>query len=332
MDFRGAGWTSAIWSDTTLTPNVEKPYHEPVNANMSQISPAEVAGVVADWSAKPDISARSVLVTIFGDTVLPVTRSFWLSQLFQLTDRFGFTARLVRTSMYRLAAEDWLTNERVGRQSCYHLTDLAVRESIQAGTRIYHATPSDWSGLWSLVFLDSSGLPDEERETITEHLTWHGFVHLGRGLLGSPTISTSEVRELCELLGPSAHVPVASANFDDLEGLVQSGFFSSGLNTPEIEAVYSDFVARYEPLTGSTPPDDALDAFALRTMLVHDIRRIRLRFPDLPAQLLPGEWIGDRADDIASTLYRSLSAAAAPALSEVLDVDYPVVIAGRFDG
>ena len=303
-----------------------------VSTNTSRATSGEVATVIAEWSAKADISARSVLVTIFGDTVVPVMRSFWLSQLFQLTDRFGFSPRLVRTSMYRLAAEGWLTNERVGRQSCYHLTDLAVRESTQAGSRIYHATPSDWSGMWSLVFLDNSSLRADERDTLGEHLAWHGFVRLGRGLMGSPTITTSEVRELCSLLNLSVHVPIASANFDDLEDLVGSGFFSSGLNTPDIERVYAEFVARYEPLCGASPPKDALDSFALRTMLVHDLRRIRLRFPDIPAQLLPVDWVGDRADDIASRLYPVLSAAAAPALSAVFDVDYPAVMADRFGG
>lgn len=302
-----------------------------VSSNTPQATTGKVATVIAEWSAKADISARSVLVTIFGDTVVPVMRSFWLSQLFQLTDRFGFSPRLVRTSMYRLAAEDWLTNERIGRQSCYHLTDLAVRESTQAGTRIYHSTPSDWSGKWSLVFLDNSSLSANERDTIIEHLAWHGFVRLGRGLMGSPTITTAEVREICSLLEPSAHVPVATARFDDLESLVGSDFFSSGLNTPDIEAVYAEFVARYEPLVDASLPAEALDAFALRTMLVHDLRRIRLRFPDIPAQLLPVDWVGDRANDVASALYPVLSAAAAPALSEVFDVEYPAVIANRFD-
>lgn len=300
-------------------------------SNSSHGLSGEVATVIAEWSAKADISARSVLVTIFGDTVVPVMRSFWLFQLFQLTDKFGFSHRLVRTSMYRLAAEKWLTNERVGRQSCYHLTDLAVRKSTQAAGRIYHATPSDWSGMWSLVFLDDSSLPTDERESITEHLTWHGFIRLGRGVMGSPTNSTAEVRELCALLDPSARVPVASARFDDLESLAQSDFFSDRLNTPDLEAAYGEFVARYEPLRGAELPEDDLDAFALRTMLVHDLRRIRLRFPDIPAQLLPVDWVGARANDLASALYPALSTAAAPALSAVLDVDYPAVIPNRFD-
>ena len=289
-----------------------------------------VATTIARWSAQPEISARSVLVTIFGDSVLPVTRSLWLSQLFQLTDVFGFNDRLVRTSMYRLAAEGWLTNERVGRQSCYHLTELAVRESEHAATRIYDATPADWSGTWSLVLLDNSGLEAQEQATLTAHLRWHGFVTLGRGLLGSPTATTADVRELCDLLRPTVHVPVASASFDGMSELVGGGFFSTGFNTPDIASVYTSFVELYEPIERDAPLASSIDAFALRTMLVHDIRRIRLRFPDIPSQLLPPDWIGDRADEIASALYPALSASAAPALSEVFDLTYPEMLPTRF--
>lgn len=295
-----------------------------------QASDIVLRHAVADWSSLPDTSARSVLVTIFGDTVLPVMRSVWMSQLFQLTEAFGFSDRLVRTSMFRLAGEGWLTNERIGRQSRYTLTDLAVAESTSANQRIYQATSVDWSGSWSLVLLDNSDLHTEEQTTLAEHLAWHGFVRLGRGLLGSPTVSASEVDELCSLLEPSSHVPVATARFEDLERLVDGGFFSSGFNTPDVAEVYETFVERYTHVLDQATPSDPLVAFALRTMLVHDIRRIRLRYPDIPAQLLPPDWIGDRADDLASALYPTLSAAAASGLSEILDLDYPSTIPERF--
>lgn len=302
-----------------------------VTNSARKLAPDVAAAYVLEWSARPDISARSVLVTIFGDSILPVTRSLWLAQLFQLTELFGFSHRLVRTSMYRLAAEGWLTNERVGRQSCYHLTELAARESSQAEARIYQATSADWSGRWSLVFLENSSLDAQEQDRISEHLLWHGFIRLGRGVFGSPTATPAEVRELCLPLHPSSHVPIASANFADLGELVDSGFFSSGFNTPEVESVYGEFVERYEPFCSGGVPEQPLGAFALRTMLVHDIRRIRLRFPDVPSQLLRSDWIGDRAERVARTLYPVLSAAAAPGLSEVLEIEYPAVLPKRFD-
>ena len=75
-----------------------------------------------------------------------------------------------------------------------------------------------------------------------------------------------------------------------------------------------------------------LDAFALRTMLIHDLRKIRLRSPDMPRQLLPPDWVGNEAYGLAADLYRRLEAAAALALSRILQVDYPSRMPHRFEG
>lgn len=304
---------------------------------MSPTPPTDVSALIEDWRGAPDISARSVLVTVFGDTVvpvadrLPVPHSLWLAQLFKLTDEFGFSDRLVRTSMFRLAAEGWLTNERVGRQSRYQLTELALRESKQAAQRIYHDDAVDWAGTWTLVILDHPLAPPEAQSTIAQHLGWSGFIKLGRGLLASPTVSSGRVNELIALIEPGTQVAVAAAEFANLADLVASGFFSDGFSTDETAAAYQGFVDRYGPMADAMSACTSHQAFALRTMLIHDLRRIRLRSPDIPAELLPSGWIGHQAHALAAGLYETLSARAAEALSAVLELDYPVQMIGRFD-
>ena len=63
---------------------------------------------------------------------------------------------------------------------------------------------------------------------------------------------------------------------------------------------------------------------------MHEFRRIRLRAPDVPAELLPPDWVGDRAYDVAAGLCRRLSPPAARALGDILDVDYPETMPRRF--
>lgn len=273
---------------------------------------------VHQWASQPDISARSVLVTIFGDTVLPVTRELWLAQLFRLTRVFGFSDRLTRTSMFRLAEDGWLTNERVGRQSRYRLTDLAVEESAQAEPRIYQASVPEWEGQWSLVILDGPQLSAETASEIREHLQWNGFVRLSPRLLGSPTVPAARVQDLVALIAPGTTVPIATAEFAGLDSLVGAGFFSEGFNLEEIAASYRSFIERYGALPEAS---DEIEAFAFRTMLVHDLRRIRLRTPDLPAGLLPTDWAGDAALELAGRRYRQFSEAAAPVLTSILSED-----------
>ena len=292
---------------------------------------SDIAAAVRQRCSEPDISARSVLVTVLGDSVLPVTKTLWLSSLFRLADPFGFSERLVRTSMFRLVAEGWMTNERIGRRSRYSMTLLAVRESEDADRRIYGAESDPWDGLWTFAVVDTPSMPAAERDRIARHLRWHGFVTLGRGMMASPSATEHGLSELLDLVAPVAVVPAGRAELADLQDLVEGGFFAEVFRTADTEAAYRDFLTRYKPwqsedLAASAP----LDAYSLRTMLVHEFRRVRLRAPDVPAELLPPDWIGNRAYDVAADLYRRLSPPAAQALGKILEVDYPETMPNRF--
>lgn len=290
------------------------------------------AAAIRQRCADADISARSVLVTVLGDSVLPVAKTVWLSSLFELTRPFGFSERLVRTSMFRLAAEDWVSNERVGRRSRYSLTLLAVRESEGADRRIYTDRSVEWDGSWTFAVVDTPAVSAAERDRVSRHLGWHGFVALGRGLMASPSASETNLRELIDLIDPVAAVPTGRAELSDLDGLVGAGFFAAAFRTTDTEIAYGSFLERYGRWLGSDlDGSDPRDAYALRTMLVHDFRRIRLRAPDMPPQLLPSNWIGHRAYELAADLYRQLSPPAARVLSDILETDYPAQVPGRFE-
>ena len=190
---------------------------------------------------------------------------------------------------------------------------------------------SSGTASWTFAAVDTPLIPAAERDRIVKHLRWHGFVALGRGLLASPSVTLQGLQELLPLVEPAAVVPTGCAQLADLDRLVDEGFFAAAFRTAETESAYWDFLSRYEPwhgcdIQGSAP----LDAYALRTMLVHDFRRIRLRAPDIPSQLLPPNWIGDRAYERAADLYHRLSPQAAEALGEGLEVDYPLQMPRRF--
>lgn len=290
-----------------------------------------IAEFARRWAAAPDISARSVLVTILGDSILPVTKTVWLSSLFALARPFGFNERLVRSSMFRLVAEDWVTNERVGRRSRYSLTPLAVSEFEDADRRIYTNTPVEWDGAWTFALVDTPRLPSNERDNIAQRLGWHGFVTLSRGLLASPSVSQSNLRELLRSVSPSAAVPTGRAELADLEDLVQNGFFATAFQTAQTESAYKTFIARYKLWQHFPESPAPIDAFALRTMLVHDLRRIRLRAPDIPKRLLPANWIGNQAQHLAAAIYQNLSPPASKALNKILEIEYPTTMPHRFE-
>jgi len=77
----------------------------------------------------------------------------------------------------------------------------------------------------------------------------------------------------------------------------------------EIAGRYAAFIGRYQDYLSGTldalPPDLA---FKLRTLLVAEFRRIALSDPQLPAQLLPADWIGNRARRLAGGIYAAVAA------------------------
>ncbi len=292
-----------------------------------------LSSTIEQWAEAPDISARSVLVTIIGDTLVPIGSSIWVSQMLRLSECFGFTDRLVRTSMNRLVAEDWLYTERVGRQSRYHMTELAFAESAQASQRIYGVEDPDWSGDWVLLFLPTT-LPAPEFSRIREHFSWNGFVPVSSRVLAAPGVKPESARELMQLVDQNVRPVIATATFTELAELVEDGFFIAESDSDDLAAAYLGFVDRYGPVHSSVVAKpkgiEPIDAFGLRTMLVHDLRRIRLRWPELPVQARPADWPGDRAAEIAATLYESTVARSSEWLSSVFDLEYPNALPTRF--
>lgn len=268
------------------------------------------------WGARADISARSVLVTIFGDTIAPLGGQVWLGDLIDLAEPFGFNSRLVRTSISRLAAEGWIQGVRRGRRSRYHLTDFGRSESAQAERRIYYPNPSGWTGRWTIVLTES------QHDQVHKLLRWRGFGRIRPGVFARPNHTAEAARDgatpppaqdlpsTIAQLDPTAEPLIATADFADLDRLVDSPMFRTSLEIDTSEAAYRRFYLTYSWANGLDLPElSPIDAFTLRTMVVHDLRRIRLADPELPAELLGPKWPGHSALNLAAAIYRGVEIA-----------------------
>src|SRR5262249_18396191 len=125
---------------------------------------------------------------------------------------FGLTERLVRTSVARLAQDDWLVARRDGRRSEYRLTERGEQRFAEATQRIYSKGPDSWDGQWTLLVLPANGArrPEKLRET----LRWLGFGQAGPGVFAHPNSDLDQVRQslralaLVQQQSHSAKVPV----------------------------------------------------------------------------------------------------------------------------
>ena len=256
--------------------------------------------------------AGSIIVTVFGDGVLPRGGRIWLGSLIHLLAPLGLAERLVRTAVFRLAQDDWLEAVVHGRRSDYRLTASGRRRFVEASRHIYAAEPAPWDERWRLITVTAELEPDQ-RERLRRALFWHGFGQLGADCFVHPSADLDSVFEslAAQLLPRAALLPLVAAN----AGLPASGkdidLVHRAWNLQHLDAAYRGFVRTYAPMamqwsTGMAPGDDV--AFLIRSLLVHDYRRLLLRDPQLPGVLLPAQWAGHEARALCRDLYRLLLA------------------------
>lgn len=98
-----------------------------------------VATLIDDFQKRRPIRAGSLIITVYGDSIVPRGGTVWLGSLSKLVEPIGINERLVRTSVYRLTHETWLRGEKVGRRSYYRLSgpgDAALNKPLSASITV----------------------------------------------------------------------------------------------------------------------------------------------------------------------------------------------------
>ena len=134
--------------------------------------------LIRSFRQRPDASARTLLVTVFGDGVEPHGGEVWAGSLLRLVEPLGINERLVRTSLNRLVGEGFLVTRRHGKRSFYSVTPMARREVRQAERHIYHPRGDPWDGRWTVV-VNTSAVAPPARAAVRQHLSRLGFSALG---------------------------------------------------------------------------------------------------------------------------------------------------------
>lgn len=254
-----------------------------------------------------NISCRSMIVTVFGDIISQHGHWVGLSSLIKVLEPFGFNERQVRTSVYRLVHNDWLKVNKIGRQSYYCFTESATGHYEKAAKRIYLTDREDWDENWILVLPIS--VPENKKEELRKSLLWQGFNTLTNGVYAHPSSDSTSLNEVLYELGIIPNVVVFKAKTSDFNS--QSAIkemIKSRWQLADLEKSYQQFLSFYRPIyqklakTEVTP----LECFIYRSALIHDFRRILLRDPDFPNEMLPHGWIGNEAQDLVKRTYKTL--------------------------
>jgi phenylacetic acid degradation operon negative regulatory protein len=252
-------------------------------------------------------SARNLLVTLFGDALLPHGHDVHLSvgSLTRLLAPFGVSERLVRTSLTRLVNEGLLAARPVGRRSFYGVAQSAVELFRQADARIYGSRRRAWDGAWTIVVVDGAEATAVARARLRQRLTWAGLGVVAPNVMASPVVTPEETAAIIDQLGGFRNVLVSRSEvYDGASTIDEEELARRCAPLDEVAANYHTFVDDFGDLDRATL--DALtpqDAFKLRMLLIAAYRRIVLVDPLLPEALLPDGWAGAKARALAAFVY-----------------------------
>ncbi|HTD29931.1 MAG TPA: phenylacetic acid degradation operon negative regulatory protein PaaX [Steroidobacteraceae bacterium] len=265
------------------------------------------------FRAQRPLRGGSLLVTIFGDAIAPRGGIVTLGSLIRLAAPFGLSERLVRTAAARLAREGWLAAERSGRRSEYRLSRAGAVRFAEATRRIYAPAPPGWDGRWTLLMLPAAGRRPAQ---LREGLKWLGFGQLSAAVFAHPGTTPGEARRWLLKMPGAADALLLHAQ--GVDAASERRLAAQGWDLAQLGRRYQRFLERFQPLLPILQRGgiSAERAFLVRTLLIHEYRKIHLQDPLLPLKLLPADWVGRRAYELTRGLYAAVVAAAELHLSE----------------
>jgi phenylacetic acid degradation operon negative regulatory protein len=235
-------------------------------------------------------AARSLLLTVLGEYVLPREGEVWQETLVAALQSLGYSEQAARQALSRSTRDGWLQTRRRGRRSVVCLTDASRRLLASGAQRIYSfGQPWSWDGRWLIVVLRVPERRRAVRHQLRTRLAWAGLGSLGGGIWVTPHVERES-----ELSATIAEEPDAVAR-TFVAQLGQMGeprqLVAEAWDLAAVREHYSAFIRDFARQRPASP--EAL--FRQQTLLVHAWRRFPFLDPDLPAQLLPPDWPRQRA-------------------------------------
>jgi phenylacetic acid degradation operon negative regulatory protein len=237
-------------------------------------------------------SARSLLITILGEFVLPAAEPVWTGTLVDVLAMLDVEEKSARQALARTAAEGWLSSDRVGRRVRWHLTAPGRRLLVEGAERIYSfgSNTDDWDGRWLVLLVSVPESMRELRHTLRTRLSWAGFGTPTPGVWISPHADAeSDASQILDDLALPTNAMSFVATYGSLGR--QEEMVAAAWDLAEVAQRYAGFIDEF----ASPHVPDADAVLCAQTRLVQAWRRFPFLDPQLPRELLPPDWIGTRA-------------------------------------
>ena len=184
------------------------------------------------------------------------------------------------------------------------------------------------------------GLTSSDKDALRKECGWLGFASLSANLLAHPVPNIGELDETLRRNDVHDEVIVLTGQTVRNEASMRR-LAHDGWKLDELDQRYGDFVAAFRPVMTALQKQPEISdqtAFLTRILLIQEYRKIMLRDPLLPQELLPADWQGRAAYRLCNNLYRAIHKPADAYLGDVAETaDGPMPAPAtafyqRFDG
>ena len=232
-----------------------------------------IAPLVTALHGEGRLRLWSLVITAFGDLVQHRGGEISTARLKLLMGRIGVEQGTLRTALSRLGQDGWVSSTRQGRLSLYRLTPEGLAKFGPATTRIYAPPRAGAVDLWRLSVVPQLGGGAQIALTPADGPAPEAAL----SVIGALESLTPEWR--ASLISEAHHAALLALE-RDLDSLARA------------------------------PEPDPLGAAAARMLLIHRWRRIVLRYPEYPPEILPQ---GTPLPDARARVARAYARLAAPA-------------------
>jgi phenylacetic acid degradation operon negative regulatory protein len=241
-------------------------------------------------------AARSLLLTVLGEYMLPRPGGIWQETLVEAMVRLGYSRQAARQALSRTTREGWLATQRRGRRARMTLTPKTAELLSSGAERIYSfGQPWRWDGRWLIVVLRVPERSRAVRHQLRSRLAWTGLGSIGGGVWLTPHVERER-----ELAAAISEEPEAGAR-SFVAGLGAIGspqeLVADAWDLERVRRQYLAFIDDFDGVRALAPEA----CFRQQTLLVHAWRKFPFLDPDLPAELLPAGWPRRRAHELFVT-------------------------------
>jgi len=235
---------------------------------MTDITQHSFENIVKELAGCGNSRTWSILVTIFGDLAQNPEDEISGPLLSSLTKRIGIKPQAMRVALHRLRRDGWIVTEKSGRTSKHRLSEFGLTQSATASPHIYAQTVKTPEA-WHIIVANPAVQIDDKSLVIRGYRRILSGIYIGGG---------TEPQDTSEFL-------VVTGSLSTIPKWLQDLIANEAIIADHIRLRRSLSIVEYALENGYAPT--IVEAAVIRTLIVHDWRRMALRQPDLSVEFVP---------------------------------------------